>query len=280
MSSYSSFEESPHFKRLLLGDPDTDLTRVALEIAADAYPNLDPQATLGKLDELADRVRERCLPNSRPRQILGHINWVLYVEEQFKGNAEDYYDPRNSYLNDVVERRLGIPLSLSMVYLALADRLGLEMSGVNLPGHFLVRTGWGADELFVDPYHDGEYLDRRGCNQRVGQVTGEDVELDDEQFNPCALSQIVSRMLRNLKAVYLHDGEFHASLPVMRRLVALTDGDPLERRDLGVACMHSLHSGEAIDHLEAYLEACPHAIDTHDVATLLQAAKRDIAAWN
>ena len=239
MAKDQGFEDSPEFRCLLAGDSQVDLTKIGLEIAMDAYPDLNPEAWLEQISNLADRVRDRCAPQAKPRQILGQINWVLFVEEQFKGNSDDYYDPRNSYLNDVLERKLGIPLSLSMLYLAVAQRVGLEMAGVNLPGHFVVRTGWGNTALFVDPFHEGEFLDRTGCMRRVEEVTGEEIELDEEQLSPCSPILMVARMLRNLKAVYLNEGDFNASLPVMRRLVALTGGEPLERRDLGVACLHS-----------------------------------------
>ena len=236
MAKDQGFEDSPEFRCLLAGDSQVDLTKIGLEIAMDAYPDLNPEAWLEQISNLADRVRDRCAPQAKPRQILGQINWVLFVEEQFKGNSDDYYDPRNSYLNDVLERKLGLPLSLSMLYLAVA--------------------------------------------QRVGEVTGEEIELDEEQLSPCSPILMVARMLRNLKAVYLNEGDFNASLPVMRRLVALTGGEPLERRDLGVACLHSQRAGEAIDHLQAYLQAAPTAEDARDIATLLRAAKRDVAAWN
>jgi len=280
MASDQNFESSPQFRRLLQGEQNVDLTAIGLEIAMDAYPGLDTVAWTAHIDALADRVRDRCAPEAKPRQILGQINWVLFVEEGFQGNSDDYYDPRNSYLNDVLDRKLGIPLSLSLLYLAIADRVGLEMAGVNLPGHFLVRTGWGNSALFVDPFHEGEFLDRSGCLRRVEEVTGEPADLSEEQFAPCSPALIVARMLRNLKAVYLNEGDFEASLPVMRRLVALTDGKPLERRDLGVGCLHTQRAGEAIDHLQAYLQACPTAEDARDIAILLRAAKRDVAEWN
>lgn len=275
-----TFEDSPEFRTLLRGDPAADLTRIGLEIARDAYPDLDTAACLARIDDLAARVRDRCVEGARPRQILGQINWVLYVEEKFQGNCVDYYDPRNSYLNEVLQRRLGIPISLSVLYLAIADRIGLTMAGVNLPAHFLVRTGRGPGTIFVDPYHGGVLLDRRGCARRVAEVTGQEVELTDSQIAPCATATIVARMLRNLKAVYLRGHEFAAALPVLRRLAALSRDDPVERRDLGVACLHADRPGEALDHLRAYVEARPDAHDAPDVRALLRVASREVAARN
>jgi regulator of sirC expression with transglutaminase-like and TPR domain len=278
--SIAPYAEGPEFVRLVRGDERADLTRLTLEIARDAYPELDPAACLDRLDRLADRVRDRCRDGARLNQILGQINWVLFTEEGFRGNDDDYYDPRNSYLNDVLDRKLGIPISLSVLYMAVAQRIGLPMSGVNLPGHFVIRTGFGGTPTFVDPFHQGLLLDRAGCVRRVAEVTGQSVELDDDQLAPCPVSTIIARMLRNLKAVYLRDGDFASSLPVMRRLVALTNGHPIERRDLGVACLHAERPGEAIDHLEAYLDARPHAADFRAVNAMLRAAWRDVAASN
>ncbi len=275
-----TFAHSPEFQRLVRGDATADLTRIALEIASDADPGLDRDAYLARIDRLADRVRDRCRDGAKVRHLLGQINWVLFVEEGIRGNDTAYYDPRNSFLNEVLDRKLGIPLSLSVLYLAVADRVGLIMGGVNLPGHFLIRTGQGPQTIFVDPYHGGLLLDRAGCARRVEEVTGQVLALDDVSLAACSTATVVARMLRNLKAVYLREGDFAAAVPVLRRLAAITPGDPLERRDLGVACLHVDSPGESIDHLQAYLDARPEADDASDVSALLQAARRKVAEWN
>jgi regulator of sirC expression with transglutaminase-like and TPR domain len=274
------FRESPEFRRLLAGDTDADLTRIALEIARDAYPGLEPEPYLQKLEDFAIRVRERCPSDARPRQMLGHINWVLYVEEGFRGNTEDYYDARNSYLNEVIERKTGIPISLSVLYKALADRLGLSMAGVNLPAHFVLRTGRGESTLFVDPFHAGVLLDRRGCEQRVSELTGQDASLSDEQLAPCPSALVVARMLRNLKAIYLKENDFASAVPVLRRLVALTRNEPMERRDLGVVCLHAGLSAEAVDNLQAYLASDFNPKDFETIRSLLRSARHDAALRN
>lgn len=274
------FAESPEFRRLLRGEPGADLTRIALEIAGDAYPGLDGELYLGKLADLAIRVRQRCPAEAKPRQVLGQINWVLFVEEGYRGDTEEYYDPRNSYLNQVIDRKTGIPISLSVLYLALADRLGLAMGGVNLPAHFVLRTGRGESAIFVDPFHAGALLDRRGCERRVEEVTGQSIRLTENLLAPCPLPTIVARMLRNLKAVYLQKHDYPAALPVLRRLAAMMPEEPLERRDLGMVCLHADRPGEAIGHLRHYLDASPQAEDAEVVGSLLQAARRDLALRN
>jgi regulator of sirC expression with transglutaminase-like and TPR domain len=207
------------------------------------------------------------------------MNWILFVEERFRGNEDEYYDPRNSYLDQVLFRKLGIPISLSILYLAVAERIGLAMSGVNLPAHFVVRTGLGSSTLFVDPFHAGALMDRQGCERRVAELTGQNVALPDSAFAACDAATLVTRMLRNLKASYLRESDFSAVLPVLRRLSALTN-DPAERRDLGMACLQAEKPGEAIDHLSHYLNVRPRADDAEDVTAMLRVARSGVATRN
>ena len=276
----SPFVESPEFQRLLRREPRPDLARISLEIARDAAPELDPAPYLAKLDALAARVRDRCPAEAKPRHVLGQINWVLFVEEGFQGNTESYYDPRNSYLNEVIDRKLGIPITLSVLYWALADRLGLELAGVNLPAHFLLRVGRGEPALFVDPFHSGALLDRQGCERRVAEMVGRAVVLTDLQLDPCPLDLVVSRMLRNLKSIYIHEQEYTMALPVQRRLAALNPSNPDEQRDLGMICLQVDRPAEALEPLQAYLNARPEAEDVPALRALLSAARRDVAQWN
>ncbi len=276
----SPFSMSPEFQKLLRRDAPADLMRISLEIARDAYPELEPEPYLARIEGLAARIRERCPAGAKPRGILGQINWVLFVEEGYRGNNDDYYDPRNSYLNEVVDRKLGIPITLSVLYWTLAERLGLPIFGVNLPAHFMLRTGERDSTLFVDPYHAGVILDRRGCEQRISQVIGHSVQLTEQQLAPCSSELVVARMLRNLKAIYLRNQEFPTALPVLRRLAALQSADPEEQRDFGILCLQLHRPAEAINPLQTYLDAAPHANDAEQVRTLLGVAKRELSLWN
>ena len=276
----SPFAESPEFQRLLRREASCDLVKIALEVAHDAFPDLDPQVYLKRIDALAQRVRDRCPAGTRPRQVLGQINWVLFVEESFQGNTEDYYDPRNSYLNEVIDRKTGIPISLSIVYTALAERVGLPLSGVNLPAHFMLRLGQGDSTLFIDPFHSGALLDRKGCQRTIARLVGEHVELSDLQLAPCGPDLVVARLLRNLKGIYLRSHDYMAALPVQRRLAALNQGDAHEQRDLGMLCLQVDRPGEAIAPLQTYLEARPESDDAAPVRALLKAARREVATWN
>jgi regulator of sirC expression with transglutaminase-like and TPR domain len=274
------FAESPEFARLLRHDPRSDLVRIALEIARDAYPGLDIERYLDRIEVLAGRVRDRCPPGTKPQSLLGQINWVVFVEEGFQGNTEDYYDPRNSYLNQVIDRKVGIPITLSVLYASIAARVGLEMAGVSLPAHFMLRVGSGDATTFVDPFNAGALLDRKGCERRIAQVVGRPVALTDLQLAPCGHDQVVARILRNLKMIYVGQHDYAAALPVLRRLVALNPRDPQDQRDLGMLCLRLDRPADAIAPLQSYLEARPDAGDAGAVGPLLRAARRAVALRN
>ena len=274
------FADSPEFRRLAAGEHPVDLARIALEIAGDAYPGLEIEAYLVRIAELAERVRPRCPRGAGVRDILGQINWVLYVEEELRGNHEEYYDPRNSYLNEVLDRRLGIPISLSVIYWAVAEPLGLSVAGVNLPSHFMLRVEDGDRTWFVDPFHSGAVMSREMCRRRLSEILQQPVDLDDAMAAPCSAATVVTRMLRNLKAIYLRGEDLPSVLPVQRRLAALNPLDGDEVRDLGVICLKAERPGEAVDPLQAYLTASPSDARAAEIATLLDAARRRLAEWN
>jgi regulator of sirC expression with transglutaminase-like and TPR domain len=256
------------------------LARIALEIARDAYPDLDVEAYLNKLEELAARASSRFRPGAKVRDIIGQINWVLYVEEGIGGNREEYYDPRNSYLNEVLDRRLGIPISLSVVYRTVAEHLGLSMAGVNLPAHFMLRVDDDERTWFVDPFHAGAIYTRKRCEQRLSEIAQQPVVLTDSLAAPCSIAVVVSRILKNLKAIYWNTQDVASILPVQRRLVALNPNEPAELRDLGVLCVHAERLGEAIDPLEAYLQSDPPSDDAREIRVLLDVVRRHVARWN
>jgi regulator of sirC expression with transglutaminase-like and TPR domain len=265
---------------MLEGGESLCLLRIALEIARDAYHELDIESYVEKVNELADRIRDRCAGPSRPRKVLGQINWAMFVEEGYQGNRENYFDPRNSYLNEVIDRKTGIPISLSVLYLALAHQLDLPIAGVNLPAHFMLRLLGSSPLLFVDPFHSGELLDQPGCERRLTELARQPIQLSELQLAPCPARMVVARMLRNLKAIYLGTNDFLSALSVQRRLATVAEDQPEELRDLGMICLQVDRPGEAIDPLEAYLNAQPKADDADSVTDLLNTAQRIVARWN
>ncbi len=274
----SPFAESPEFQRLLRADPGADLIKIALEIARDAYPQLDASSYEDRIEALAVRARERCGSVERPRQVLGQINWILFVEERFQGNTSDYYDPRNSYLNEVLDRKTGIPITLSLIYWRLAERLGLAVAGLNLPAHFMLRVGPAESPVFVDPFHEGVMLDRDGCLKQISRLAGRPVALADDHFSPSSTAVIVARMLRNLKSIYLRGHDYPSALPVQRRLAALEPESAGEQRDLGMLYLRLDRPAEAIVPLQNYLASQPD--DASEIDTLVRASRRDSAMRN
>jgi regulator of sirC expression with transglutaminase-like and TPR domain len=274
------FSDSPEFRRLLAGDGAADLLRVALEIARDAYPNLDIESYLARMEELAHRVRGRCAAIDRPRAVLGQINRALYEEEGFHPNVDDYYDSRNSYLNDVLDRKTGIPITLSLIYWRIAVRLGLEVAGLNLPAHFMLRVGQGEAMVFVDAFHRGAIHDRPGCEGQMSRLLGREFRLTEELMTPCTPDVVVARMLRNLKAIHLRNEDFPAALPVQRRLAALSAQDPREQRDLGMIFLHLSRPADAIEPLQSFVDSAPDDADAEAVRALLRSARRDVSSWN
>ena len=265
---------------MIQGDEDVDLVRVNLEIARDAYPDLEFNDILERIEALSDRVRERCSPDGGPRYVIGQINWVMFVEEGFRGNADDYFDPRNSYLNEVLDRKLGLPIALSVLYAEVAARAGLALGCVNLPMHFALRVMGRDNPLFVDPFHEGRMLDLPECERFLSDLAGRNVRLSAEECGSCDPSVTVARMLRNLKGIYLERKDYALALPIVRRLAALRRDDLLEQRDWGMVSLQADHPGEALGPLGRYVEARPQAPDADAIRALLKSARREVAFRN
>jgi regulator of sirC expression with transglutaminase-like and TPR domain len=257
---------------------DLDLAEVALGLARDEYAALDVAAGLAALAGLADEVRPRLHGALAVRvEALCHF---LFQEQGFRGNTADYYDARNSYLNEVLARRTGIPLTLSLVAMAVGGRAGLAVEGVGLPGHFIARAvGPGGGVLF-DPFHGGRLLTRGECEDLVEQVTGEPFRATPEALAAATAQAVVARLLTNLKAIYLRGGDFVRAARVIGRLRQLLPDDPLQQRDLGATLLHAGEPGRAVGHLQAYLERVPDAEDAEAVRQLLRKAQVEVARWN
>lgn len=255
-----------------------DVAELALALARDEYPDLDVDAYLSQLNAMAHEARAY-LRGDLSAKVTGFCRY-LFHEMGFRGNAREYYDPRNSYLNQVLERRTGIPITLSAVTIAVGVRAGLDIVGVGLPGHFVVKVVEEGQEVLVDPFHGGRRLEAADCENLVRQVTGINFEASKEGLSAIPLGLMVQRMLNNLKAIYLRASDFRRAVRVMRRLLQLAPHDPVQRRDLGTGLLHAGQPGRAIDHLRAYVEAVPEAEDVEVVRDLLRQAQGRVAEWN
>lgn len=241
------------------GDDQLDLAEAALLIAAGEYPDLNVGRYLGRLDELGDRARQ-AVPSGEPLAVrLSALNRFLFGEEGFRGNASDYYDPRNSFLNDVIDRKMGIPISLSALYIEVGRRSGIAVDGVSFPGHFLVKAGDGEDEVLADPFHAGALLTALDCQKRLDRVYGGKLKLDVEMLRAVGKRLILGRMLRNLKVIYVRAEDHLRALRVLDLLLILEPGAAEDLRDRGlVHCQLDCYAAAARD-LEGYLALAPHA---------------------
>ncbi|RME43993.1 MAG: hypothetical protein D6791_14230 [Chloroflexi bacterium] len=261
--------------------PDSliNLAQAALLIARDEYPDLDVDQYLTKLDEMSEMVRPRVETAGNSDEIIDVLNEYLIGELGFAGNHEDYYNPRNSFLNEVIDRRTGIPITLSVIYIELGRRLGLPIHGIGLPGHFIVRYD-GASPAFIDPFNGGERLTEADCQQRLHEIFGGPVSLRSAWLVPVSNRQILTRILYNLKGIYVRDEEFRRAIPVVKKILILNPDAHQELRDLG-----SLHGmlgdyGEALIYLQQYLVHRPHAPDAEAVQSHMKRLMSQIARWN
>jgi regulator of sirC expression with transglutaminase-like and TPR domain len=267
----------------MLARPDDriDLPVAALLIAKEEYPELDVPACLSRLDRLAQGVRS-CLPGptDNPFVVLDALNTHLFEQEGFRGNQEDYFDPRNSFLNDVLERRLGIPITLSIIYVEVAARIGFRLHGIGFPGHFLVKYEGEGREILVDPFHRGAILLPEDCRARLREAYGDEVPMARGFFRPVGPRQILFRMLSNLRHVYMRDGDFPRALAALERLVALTPHDVRLRRDRGLVHLKLEHYGRAIEDLQEYVARQPEADDADAARRHILDIRRQTALLN
>jgi regulator of sirC expression with transglutaminase-like and TPR domain len=267
--------------RELAADPfaQVDLAELNLHLAADEYPSLDVPVYLATLDELADEVRPRLRGDLEQRTAA--FCEFLFDECGFAGNADEYYDPRNSYLNEVLDRKLGLPITLSILAMGVGERCGLPVMGVGLPGHFLAKAvNDSGDEVLFDPFHGGQLLDYEGVEQLIEAVTGHPFHAHEDSLAATPPGLIAQRMLNNLKATLLKSGEFARAARVIRRLTQLVPTDPTQRRDLGVSLVRAGECGPAIRHLTAYLQMAPAAEDAAAARQFLREARKQVAKWN
>ena len=273
------------FRRAVEGpDGPIDLGRAALAVAADEYPDLRPEIYLARLDALASRARDLSSGETGPYRLIAAINYVLFTREGFRGNREDYYDPRNSFLNDVIERRRGIPITLSVLYMEVARRAGLELSGVGFPGHFLIKYAGPeeeADRIIIDAYDQGEVLGVEELQAILDGLYGAGkVAFRPEFLAPVAHRQIVERMLNNLKSIYLRKENFSRALSVSERLAILDPASAPEVRDRGLLYLKLDRFEEATRDLEKYLELLPGAEDAAEIREQLAELKKGALRLN
>lgn len=235
-------------------DEDIDLARAALLVARDAYPGLDIDSYMERIDEMAEPLCGRLDLASDPAAGLEALSRRFFAELGFSGNREAYYDPRNSYLNQVIERRTGIPITLAILYIAAGRRLGLPLEGVNFPLHFLVRCPAVPSALLVDPFDGGALVTPEDLRTRLeggAEIPGE--ELDLEQGMRATPRQIMARLLRNLRMIYGRRGEYDRAADLGERIVRLVPEEAQDYRELGLLHYRQGAYPRSLEAFRAYL---------------------------
>ena len=248
-----------------LAQRPVDLARAALAVAREEYPELDEGACLGRLDELAAGVLSGLPAGASAQRRLGRINAWLFHEQGFAGNREDYYDPRNSYLNEVLDRRLGIPLTLCILYMEVGKRCGLRVDGVGFPGHFLCKVQLDEGELVVDPFQRGQLLGMPELKQRLAAAVGDRVPFDPRILRAAQPREILVRMLQNLRSVYQARNDMPRALSAVDRLLLLQPANTRGLRERA-QLREQLGGGQAAAaDLEKVLQLEPNAADAPEL---------------
>lgn len=279
MFSERDFSADVEFSKLLLRDSDVDLTIVALEIARDANPSLQFEETLNWISARAAELSGRAAAAWSEADSLRALSTMLADTYGLMGDEEAYQLPESSYLPDVIARKRGIPISLSILYMAVAKEIGLELKGVAAPQHFLTRFDGIEGTIYLDPFVGGRIMDRDEVLHFLHEITN----MPESELKPCLKPAdsraIVIRMLNNLKVLHAKHEDWPAAWRVQERLVALKPASYEERRDLAFIAMKSERTQEAIDLLEDCLAECP-ANQTALLEQHLDEAKRQLARWN
>jgi len=277
--SFSAPTALEYFDSLVRSDDQFPLLEAAAALAQDEYPELDVQQVLGDVDQLLARLKRRLPADAAPLARLRALNQFFFHDLSFGGNVNDYYDPDNSYLNAVLRTRRGIPISLAVLWMELAQGLGLQARGIAFPGHFMMKVTLPKGQVVIDPF-TGKSLSREDLSERLepykrsnGLIGDFDIPLG-LYLQPAEPREIIARMLRNLKEVHRAQEDWQRAIAVQDRLIALLPDAWGEHRDRGLAHAAQGHSALAVQDLETYLAHAEDALDIDAVAEQVATLRR------
>jgi regulator of sirC expression with transglutaminase-like and TPR domain len=271
-----------YFAALVRDDDGFPLLEATVAVAMDEYPDLDVQTVLGDVDQLIGRLRRRLPADAGPLQRLRLLNQFFFRDLGFGGNVNHYYDPENSYLNVVLRSRRGIPITLAILWLELAQGLALQARGVNFPGHFMVKVNLPQGQVVIDPF-TGQSLSREDLSERLEPYKRRNGLVDDFDV-PVGLylqsapsRDILARVLRNLKEIHRTQEDWSRLIGVQDRLVLLLPDDWTERRDRGLAWAEQGDPAQAVPDLEAYLAHAEDPLDADAIRQRVSELKRELS---
>jgi regulator of sirC expression with transglutaminase-like and TPR domain len=261
-------------------EPALDLARAALLVAAESDPNVDIDHEMHTLDSWAAELRGRLDPGWNNLQKLARLRNYVFEELGFRGDSQDYFSPSNSLLHEVMERRLGVPLTLSIIFMELGWRIGIPFEGVGFPGHFLVRLKGEPRDLVLDPFNHARTMHEDDCRRLLDEVTGGRIAFDGQLLASVTKRDIIIRLLRNLKGAYLRAHQDEEALAAVERLLLIDPSDQDEVRDRGLLLFRLQRFGPALQALEAYLAARPDAPDRDPITQHAATLRHLIASLN
>ena len=280
-------EQSPApealFRRMLdRPEEEIDLAEAALLIAKNAYRDLDVPGYLARIGELAGKLSAQLPEDGTESSRIVALNRFLFEDQGFAPSVENYYDPRNSFLNEVLERRVGIPLSLSILYIEVGRRIGLPLQGISFPGHFLVKCTLKEGVVIIDPYCGGITLSLQDLQQRLRETRGGEVSraIVAAMLVAANKREILARMLRNLKGIYLDQRDYVRALSAIDWIIAVTPGEATEVRDRGLIYVKLECFRAALEDLEHYMQKAPDAADMDEIRSHVVELRMSAARLN
>lgn len=262
-------------------DEKIDLIRGALTIARTEYPDLHIDSYVRRIDELARHAESRIIEVGDAAETIAALNYVLFEHAGLHGNREDYYDPRNSFLNDVLDRCLGIPITLALVYMEVGRRLGFPLFGVGMPGHFLLKNyDIDGHETLIDCFNGGNILSARDCQARLDEIYSGQMTLRPEFLFAVSRRQMLTRIINNLKAVYMSSRNLKKVLPLVDLLLVIYPRSPEDVKQRALLRYSLGQPKAAAEDLEEYLKMSPEASDSDEIRQTALSIRRMLALMN
>jgi len=262
-------------------DERVDILRAALTFSRIHEPALDVEHYVRRVDELAARVATKIDDPDDPVQIIAALNDVLFREEVFRGNTVDYYSPRNSFLHHVLDRRLGIPITLALVYMEVARRVGFQLFGVGMPGHFLLKH-YDVDghSILIDAFERGSIVTEDDCRQKLDSIYSGQVTLQPEFLLPVTRRQMLTRMLNNLRSIYLSQRDFRRAVQVVDLVLVIYPRSPEDMKQRAVLRYNLNDFRGALSDFEEYVKMSPDASDAEEIKQTALSLRRSMAMMN
>lgn len=264
-----------------IDDERIDLLRAALTIARTEYPALDTDSYVVQVDVLAERVSRRIRDLGDTAQTIYALNSTLFQEEGLRGNRDDYYDPRNSFINDVLDRRLGIPITLALIYMEVARRIGFPLFGVGMPGHFLLKHyDIEGRQVLIDAFNGGNILSMKDCQRRLNEIYAGQVAFQPEFLMSVSRRQMLTRILNNLKSVYMASRNFRKALPIVDLVLIIYPRSPEDVKQRALLRYSLGQMRGSAEDLELYLKMSPDGSDADEIRQTALSIRRTLATMN